>query len=267
MKLLVMGIGYVGMALLNGLQHEDVEVFATTTQPSKVELIKPLVKEVILLDPEDDTRFNAVVKICDGIVVMVAPQNNQNYEITYLDTAKKLSRLIKKRKNPPYILYTSSTSVYENIQTEWATEDLILNPLTQNGKILLETEQVLLNCAHSCILRLGGIFGPNREISRRAFFLSGKEVPGTGEEPTNHIHVDDIVSVILYCLKHRLTGIYNLVNHEHPTRNELYTRLCQNLSIPDPIWNPRLPSGKGSYKVSNQKILETDMAISFHLID
>lgn len=267
MKLLVMGIGYVGMALLNSLQHEELEVYATTTQRSKVELIQPFVKEVILLDPDDESQLEALVKICDGIVVMVAPKNNQNYEKTYLRTAKTLSRLIKKRAKQPYLLYTSSTSVYENIPNEWATEDLILSPLSQNGKILLETEQVFSDCSNPCILRLGGIFGPNREISRRAFFLSGKEVPGTGEEPTNHIHVDDIVSVILYCLKHQLTGIYNLVNHEHPTRNELYTRLCQNLSIPNPIWNPSLPSGKGSYKVSNQKILETDMAISFHLIE
>jgi hypothetical protein len=55
------------------------------------------------------------------------------------------------------------------------------------------------------------------------------------------------VEGISFCLKHRLIGIYNLVNDDHPTRKELYSN--------DITWNPNLPHGNKEYKVSNHKII------------
>lgn len=250
MKLLLIGVGYVGMALLNALQNSNHELYVTTTQPSKVELLQSHAKGVILLE---DQALQDIIQHCDAMVVMVAPKNKQNYEETYLNTAKAISSALKEREKPFYIIYTSSTSVYERIEDEWATEDLVLKPTSHNANLLLQTENVLIDCAATCVLRLGGIFGPSREVINRAKYLSGKEMPGTGNEPTNHIHLDDIVSAITFCLDHGLTGIYNVVNDEHPTRKELYDTLCKKISLPSPIWHPPLPSPK-DYKVSNQKI-------------
>ncbi len=256
MKLLIMGAGYVGMALLNHLQTSKHEVYVTTTQSDRVDELKLYAKEVILLNPQEDKVLNEAINRCDGMIVLIAPQNKQTYEETYLKMAKKIDLALKGRKSPFYLLYTGSTSVYEGINSEWVTEDLALEPGTENGKILLETEKVLLSSGSTCVLRLGGIFGPGREIGRRVAYFSGKELPGTGEEPTNHIHLNDIVAGIAFCLEHRLTGIYNLVNSDHPTRDELYSNLCRSMSLPCPVWNPSLSGVKKGYKVSNHKIME-----------
>lgn len=255
MKLLLVGAGYVGMALLHYLKDKEHEIYVTTRDENRVGLLKDYAKEVILLKSSED--LEKAIEKCEAMIVLIAPKNKQSYEDTYLAMAKSISSILKKREKPFYLIYTSSTGVYEGIDEEWAREDLILKPISENGKILLQTENLLLGCTTTCILRLGGIFGPDREIGVRALRLADKELPGTGDEPTNHIHQGDIVSGIAFCLEHHLSGIYNLVNNDHPLRKELYP-LCR--------WNKGLSLGKKSYKVSNQKIVEAGFTLPMRSI-
>ena len=253
MKLLLIGAGYVGMALLHELKNQPYEMFITTTSKNRIETLK-VFGQVLLLDENSDQTLSEWIALCDGAIILVAPSNSRNYEETYLHTAKKISFALENRQTPFYLIYTGSTGVYEGLQSEWVTEEMHLNPESTNAKILLETERYYLNSkATTCILRLGGIYGPLRDWKDRARKLSGKEMPGTGDEPTNHIHLNDITAAITYCLDNCLSGIYNLVNDEHRTRKLLYTTLCNEMQIPPPTWNSNLQNNKG-YKVSNQKI-------------
>jgi nucleoside-diphosphate-sugar epimerase len=254
MKLLVMGAGYVGMALLSHLQHQNHEVFITTTDEKKVETLKAYGNDVLVLNPHQEHLFQEWIDRSDAIIVMIAPKNSQNYKASYLDTAQKISQALEHRKRPLHLIYTSSTSVYEGLTNESVTEDLSLHPSSENPNILLETEKCYMGAkAKSCILRLGGIYGPERTLENRTRYISGKEMDGTGEELTNHIHQEDIVRAILFCLENSLTGIYNLVNDEHPKRKTLYSDLCHAMNIPPPTWS-LISSKKSGYLVSNQKI-------------
>lgn len=257
-RLVVMGAGYVGMALLSYFRNQQHEIVVTTTRPERVDTLRPFGKEILVLQPNADKDLHELIHSCDGMVILVAPNLSKNYEETYLKTAKSVSSALKDRQSPFYLLYTSSTSVCEGVHDEWVTEERTLNPKSENAKILLEAERHYLNCpATACILRLGGIYGPKRELIDRARRFSGKELPGTGEEPTNHIHLDDIISAVAFCIDHSLKGIYHLVNDDHRIRKELYADLCKSIDIPLPLWNPNLSTSKnGGYKVSNQKIKE-----------
>jgi nucleoside-diphosphate-sugar epimerase len=246
-KLLLIGAGYVGLALLKQLREFDVTV--TTTDEKKVELLQEYASKVILLQDQNAFELKAAVEACDAIVILVAPKGGKSYAETYLHSAEKIYALVAQKSTPTYILYTGSTSVYEGIQEPWATEDLQLAPPSPNGIILLQTEQQLMKNTNTCILRLGGIFGPDRELEARA-----KRISGDGDVYTNHIHRDDIVEAIQYCLEHQLTGIYNLVNDDHPTRRELYNGICDRLGIPRPHWSGEIKSKPSGYRVSNQKI-------------
>ncbi len=244
-----MGAGYVGEELLRHLQTQPHEVFITTTRKERVDELSCYGYSVLL--PKEDRVFKELIDSCDGMIILVAPKNLQSYEEVYLQTAKRVSLALKDRQTSFYLLYTSSTSVCEG--NEWVTEDRILCPKSENAKILLETERYYLNCnASTCILRLGGIYGPKRELLDRAKRFSGKKMLSSGDEPTNHIHLEDIIAAIGFCLNHSLIGIYHLVNDDHTPRRELYSHLCQLIDIPYPIWSKDL--SKSSYKVCNQKI-------------
>ena len=249
MKFILMGAGYVGTALLNSFQYKSHEFFITTTREEKVEELKAY-GNVLLLNCKNNLK--EWVDMCDGMIILIAPKNSQNYDETYRQTAKTVSLSLKNRKRPFYLVYTSSTSVCEG-KEGWVTEEMPLSPTSENAKILLETEYLYLNSGvDACILRLGGIYGPKRELIDRAKRFSGKEMSGTGNESTNHIHLADIVSAISFCIDHRLTGVYHLVNEDHTTRKELYSTLCKSADIPSPIWSPGLE--QTGYKVSNRKI-------------
>jgi nucleoside-diphosphate-sugar epimerase len=266
MKLLVMGAGYVGMSLLRGFQKQSHEIFITTTQEERIEILKPYGKSVLLLNQTENKALNDLINASDGMFILVAPKNSQSYEETYLNTAKKISSVLKDRKNPFYILYTSSTSVCEGLN-EWVTEEMPLSPKSENAKILLETERYYLNCGVStCILRLGGVYGPHRELIDRARRFSGKEMSGTGNEATNHIHLEDIVNAITFCMEHSLTGVYHLVNEEHRTRQELYSTLCGLISLPGPIWRADSIKSTEGYKISNRKIKQAGFVFKHPLI-
>lgn len=260
-RIIVMGAGYVGMALLKYFQRQPYSLFITTTQAERIETLAPYGK-VLLLD--QDRALDDLIQSCDAMIVLVAPKHSQSYEETYLNTAKQIHASLQGRKTPFYLLYTSSTSVCEGIHAPWVTEEMPLGPKSENAKILLATEQLYQQCnANVCILRLGGIYGPGRELDKRARIFSGKEIPGSGEEPTNHIHLSDIVDAIAFSLEHSLTGVYHLVNDDHRTRKEIYSTLCTQLHIPLPIWNPNLPQNRnGGYKVSNQKIKSSGFVLS-----
>lgn len=257
MKLIVMGAGYVGMALLHYFQNQAHEIFITTTKEKRIEELRKYGQDVLLLHPTENKDLHELINSCDGIIILVAPHKSHNYEETYLNTAKRISSALRDRTTSFNILYTSSTSVCEGLQNEWVTEDMALNPKSENAKILLETEHHYLNSrANVCILRLGGIYGPRRELIDRARGFSGKKMSGSGYEPTNHIHLEDIVAAIAFCLNHSLTGIYHLVNDDHTMRNKLYSDLCKSINIPCPIWTQDSSQDTKNHKISNRKIKE-----------
>lgn len=241
MKILMVGIGYVGEQILQQFQNHQVVV--TTTSEEKVEKLKSLSSEVFLLPDFPGSLF-------DVVIVTVAPKRGTSYAETYLKTAQML---IKNLKRPlPFLIYTSSTSVYEG-NTGDVTEEVLLKSHLENSRILQSTEELLLEHfkENACILRLGGIYGQGREIAKRALYFSGKKMQTTGKEPTNHIHRDDIVRAVLFCMQKRCSGVYNLVNDSHPSRKELYEKLCAHQHLPLPIFGNEEEKG---YRVSNAKI-------------
>jgi nucleoside-diphosphate-sugar epimerase len=251
MKLLLIGAGYVGMQLLKAISNQK-QVTVTTTQPNKASILKSFAQDVLVLK-EDNKELEGALMRAQGIVILVAPNKGSNYQTTYLDTARFVTRVLKQKQQATPLVYTSSTSVYEGHNGE-VNEESLIHPQSENGKILAATEKCYLEFPSSCVLRLGGIYGPDRTMAKRAEYFSGQTMQSAGLEYTNHIHLDDIVSAIQFCLNTPLEGIYNLVNDAHPNRKELYDTLCTKLNLPLPIWGTEQ---KSSYLVSNEKIKTT----------
>jgi len=113
------------------------------------------------------------------------------------------------------LIYTGSYAVYGDREGAWVDEASPVAPANPNGHSC-ETEQVLLSASSDdmsvCILRLGGIYGPRRELVKIFGRVAGTIRPGNGEDATNWIHLDDIVAAIKFARQHRLQGIYNLVD-------------------------------------------------------
>ena len=84
----------------------------------------------------------------------------------------------------------------------------------------------------SCIVRLGGLMGPNRHP---IFTLSGKKILPNPYSPINFIHQQDAVAILLKIVENwKGNQTYNAVTPFHPSRKEYYTQMAKmaGLNIP-----------------------------------
>lgn len=259
MNVAIIGCGYVGSAVAKHWQHKmTLIVTATTTTPERIHELNNIAQKVFVVRANDPELILPVIEHQDCILISVAGGRKASYTETYLETAKAISEVIPKTQ-VKQIIYTSTCSVYGDRNGEMVDEETPLNPTQENYQILAETEQILLAAAKPnlkvCILRLGGIYGPGRELLKIYSRVAGQTRSGEGKEPANWIHLDDIVAAIEYVRHHHLDGIYNLVDDTNLTNREVIERVCQSHHLTPVTWDNSQPSARNyNAKISNLKI-------------
>src|SRR5436190_18271735 len=85
------------------------------------------------------------------------------------------------------MLFTSSTSVYAQRDGSWVTEESQTKPARETGRILLETEELVLGDG-GIVARLAGIYGPRRS-ALLSTFLAGEAIVDRGNDRfVNQVH-------------------------------------------------------------------------------
>jgi nucleoside-diphosphate-sugar epimerase len=141
--------------------------------------------------------------------------------------------------------------------------------------LLVETEKLLLDAAQvkkfpAVILRVAGIYGPERGHLFLQYLRDEARIAGKGERILNMIHRDDLVSVIIAALKSGRSGeIYNAVDDEPVAQIHFFRWLSETLGK----WMPPLATGKENAarkrgltnkKVSNRKLkMELGVALKY----
>ena len=263
MNVAIVGCGYVGTAVARHW-HQDNQhhITATTTTKERLSELEQVAQRVIVIKGDDETGLKSVVQDQDLILLSVAPTRSldgNSYEQTYLRTAQNIVKALQQAPTVKQLIYTGSYSVYGDKNGAWVDEESPLTPANQNGEILAETEQVLMAASSEdlkvCILRLGGIYGPGRELTKIFSRAFGTTRPGTGEDFTNWIHLNDIVGAVDFAASEKLQGIYNLVNKEPQSSRDLLDRLSEQYDLPKVIWNPSEQQVRPyNTRVSNQKL-------------
>jgi 1,4-dihydroxy-6-naphthoate synthase len=209
MKIGIIGPGFLGSRLKRHFEKDhEVFIFSRTT---------PLEN----------------IKTCEIIIISVAPKNRNEYESCYVETCNKVISLID---NSKYIVYISSTSVYGPQGGSLVTEETICKPKNIYQKLLLDAEESILRNKDTLVLRLGEIYGYEREIALRV--INTPVFASDGCNTTNIIHVDDIVAFIDFSIKNQLKGLFNLVSDTHITRKELYSNIKKALNLQPPVFDP-----------------------------
>ena len=257
----ILGCGYVGQAVARHWYRAGLHVTATTTTPKKASQLEAIASRAVVIRGDDAPALVRLLADQDVLLVSIsasAASGRQNYRDSYLATAETLAQVL------PYtalrqVIYTSSFGVYGNHGGHWVTEETAIAPTTTNNQVLADTEQCLLRTATEnravCVLRLGGIYGPGRELLKIFGRRAGTVMDGDGKSPSNWIHLNDIVGAIDFARQHCLSGIYNLVQDTVLSRRDLLDRLFQAYDLDPVTWNPDIPDNRPhNVKVSNQKL-------------
>jgi len=260
----ILGCGYVGSALANYWQDRGHCVTGTTTSRERVTYLSADLSHAVLMKGDDATAVHALLQSQNTLVVSVAPTGSQEagaaaYEETYLATAKNLASALKQTPHVTQIIYLSSCSVYGDRQGEWVDETSSVSPVEYRSQVVYEAEQIILQAASEhqkvCVLRLGGIYGPGRELVSMFGGLAGMTMPGKGNRFVNWVHRDDIVGAIDFIRLNELGGIYNLVDDSQLTIKEQVKLVCSNYNLPPVTWDSSLLSiQRKSVQVCNDKL-------------
>jgi len=273
MRTLIVGCGYLGMAVGKELVRHGHEVFGLRRTKMadgdlKAHGIAPINGDIT--KREDFEKFLAKY---DWVVNCVSSSRGtgDDYRAVYLEGTRNLIEWLS-ADPPKKFIYTSSTSVYGQTDGSIVTEQSPTEPLADTARVLLDTEKVLSQAATqnfpAVILRVAGIYGPGRGYWFKQFRRGEARIEGKGERFLNMVHRDDVVGATIAALEKGRPGqIYNVVDDEPVTQLRLFQWLATTLGKEMPPFlksDGRAERKRGwtNKRISNHK-LKTELGYQF----
>ena len=255
-RILIAGCGYVGQATAD-LFHAagwSVEGWTQSAESAAKLAAKPY--SVYGIDITDEARMSAYAGVFDAIIHSASSGGGDadTYRQIYLNGARNLLD----RFDGSRILFTSSTSVYAQRDGSWVTEESQTKPARETGRILLQTEELVLGHG-GIVARLAGIYGPGRS-ALLSKFLAGEAIIDPGNDRfVNQIHRDDIAAALFLLLNRPSPAreIYNVVDDQPILQSDCYRWLAETLNRPLPPVKKRegqRKRGDSNKRVSNAKL-------------
>ena len=202
----------------------------------------------------------------DGLLIAMAPTSvsmeEDQYRAVYGTGVASLVEAIKSRQSerPLHVSYLSSAGVYGNQLGAVCDESTPTDRSNTANALLADAEEAVLSLngfgTPTCVLRLGGIYGPNKDIASFIRSASGHMVPKNGSHINAWVHLQDIVQGIDFAFQRRLHGVFNLVDDLQVSRRDLSNLLCDDEGLPPVIWeNHDRPDARiFNARVSNEKL-------------
>jgi shikimate kinase/nucleoside-diphosphate-sugar epimerase len=262
MTLLIAGCGFVGERaadLLHAAGHTVIGLTHSAASTERLRAAKPWRVEACDISSETSVRELAA-KIApqpvDAFIHCASSSRGgaEMYQSVYVNGMRHLLTAFP----GAFPLYTSSTSVFPQINGETVDETSFADPDRETGRLLREAENLALN-AGGCAGRLAGIYGPGRSFLLKNLLEGKSAIEGNDGQGRylNQIHADDAASALVHLVTHRLSGIFNIADDQKVTQRESYLDLCRlfGLAIPparEP--DPNRKRGWSHKHVSNAKL-------------
>jgi nucleoside-diphosphate-sugar epimerase len=248
MNLLICGQGYLGKALGQLASDAGHRVVGTTLHGGDGSLACDLGCE------ESVRNLRDIVGSCTAVVHCASSGKGgaEAYERVYLGGMKHVAKFFPEAK----LLFTSSTSVYAQVDGSWVTEDSPAIPDRETGRFLLEAEQVALG-AGGIVCRLAGIYGPNRSVILKKFLTGEAVIEEDGRRYMNQIHRDDAAAAILHVLVRGESGVFNVSDNLPISQRDCYEGLAIMFGRPMPPVGERDLQRKRGWthkRVSNERL-------------
>ncbi len=244
-RVLIVGCGFVGEAAADLFHAAGWEVVGWThSEESAARLagVKPYpVQAHDITDAGQMTRAAREMRgggELDALVDCVSSGRGggpEAYRRVYLDGARNLGAAFRTAR----FVYTGSTSVYAQVDGSVVTETSDAEPNRETGRILRETESVVLAAPGGTVARLAGIYGPGRANLLRKFLAGEAVVEGDGGRWLNQIHRDDAAAALFRLAQSDVPpGVYNVADDHPLTQLQLYRALAVEFGQPLPPSGP-----------------------------
>ena len=256
-QILIAGCGYIGESTAD-LFHAagwKVEGWVRSAESAALFAAKPYRVSTVDLSQraevfEHTGRFDAIVHCASS-----RGGDAEMYRRIYFNGARHLLDAFPTAK----ILFTSSTSLYAQHDGSRVTEESETKPIRETSRILLETENLVLD-KRGIVARLAGVYGPGRSALLIKFLNGTATIDPENDRFVNQVHREDIVSAFFLLLNREpqpRAQIYNVVDDEPMLQSDCYHWLARRLKRPlPPIGQSqgRRKRGDTNKRVSNSKL-------------
>ena len=207
------------------------------------------------LDIRDKASFRNLARRNFDVVIHCASSGRggaADYESVFLLGARNLMANLQCGR----FIFTSSTSVYSQIDGFWVDEKSPANPLRETGQFLRKTEDLVLGTGGT-VARLAGLYGPGRCVPLQKL-LDGKAIiEGNGDRVMNMLHQLDAAGTLRFLAETKAIGVFNAVDNQPVSELDWFRYVCDRLNRPIPPFGPRdlnRKRGRTSKRVSNGKL-------------
>ncbi len=266
MRALVIGCGYVGAPLARRLVELGHEVWGVSRTAESLSRVESFGAKPFAGDIREEGFLDRLEGPFDLVVNLVSSSRGgeEEYRAVYLRGNQNLAAWARGR-SVKKLVYTSSTSVYGQNDGSAVKESSPAEPLGETSRILVEAERALLDAGAgvpAVVLRVAGIYGPERGHLFKQYLKNEARIPGKGERIINMIHRDDLVEAIVAALKNGKAGeIYNAVDDEPVALIHFYRWLAETLGKWMPPFVAEEEAGERKRGVTSKKVQNRKMKI------
>jgi cupin fold WbuC family metalloprotein len=249
MQITVVGSGFIGLALARHWRASgEHHITLTTTSAQRLAGLRPVADRVVLLEAADSEALGEALAGAEVAVFCQAPTGNRLvdpgvYRATYVEPFLSLRGLLPRLPALRQIVYTGSGSVYGDAAGGWVDEQTPPAPRDAHAEVLLEAERLLEACRapgrRVCVLRLGALYGPGRDLIPRLSGLAGRRCPGDGRVHCSWLHRDDAVGAIAAAVAQGWDQTVNAVDDDPCTLADLMARLVDATGLAPVAWQPQ----------------------------
>ena len=248
MKISILGCGWLGFPLGKYLVEKGHSVKGSTTSENKLSLLPAVGIDSFLLRFSPQIENLEVVNFLtsDVLIICIPPRAGKYGEDFHVQQIESLLEYLPS-STIKSIIYTSSTSVYPDLNCEMTERDKVIE-----NHALIRVENLLKKLPQNVtILRCGGLMGGERIPAK---YFAGKTI-NTGKIPVNYVHQEDVIQIITMILEHGYWNeTFNVVSPEHPIREGIYLKNCEEFGFEKPIFEE--PSEEIPFKIiSPEKLI------------
>ena len=257
-SVIIAGCGFAGLATARVLHEAGWSVLGLTHSAESAAALASEPFPAMACDISDPAAVRATAAAItaqpDAVIHCASSGRGgaDAYRSVYLEGSRNLLDALA----PKRFLFTSSTSVYAQTDGGCVTEESPAAPPRETGRILRETEDLVLSRG-GIVARLAGIYGPGRSVLLRKFFSGEAVIEDDGQRVVNQVHRDDIASALQVLITRATSGIYNVCDDAPMPQREIYEWLAARFALPLPPNGPIDPNRKRGWtskRVSNAKL-------------
>lgn len=220
MKVLIIGCGWLGLPLAERMIQEGHQVFGSSTNVTKLHTLEIKGITPFLYNGDEFAHLPEWSNEIDCAILNFPPSKTQNYP-------KQIEKLLEQLPPTCKIIFTSSTSVYQDVEGEVDERGAV----EKNHPVYEAEEKIKNSNKKFTILRLAGLIGGERHPVK---YMSGKTYED-GNTLVNLVQRDDVIQAIISVINHeKWQKVFNICYPEHPKRVDYYCQKATDFNILKP---------------------------------